>query len=837
MALIALTAGILVTWRLGPVEESVLLWLLLCSPAGIIYGLRRRKPGVLVTAVGALFLFLGCFLSGRDLVNGAQFDAPPDVLTVHASIVDKLGSGKGFRVFRLESGVTVRDGTALPGLGRLVLKECGVPLCSGDRIAFRSRVTRPTNRGNPGDFDWELYCRNSGIAWLVHVQREDSVVLISPGSRFRARALLYGLRERIGQFLDAHFPQGSTDDTAMPTRSDIGAIIKGVVLGDRAEISPALNKSFVDSGTVHILAASGLHVGIVAFATVAVVRLITWPFPLLYIWVPLKKLAAMASIPSIVGYCLLVGARSATVRATIMGLVVSVALISDRRWRSWNSLCIAALAILLVYPLSLYAVDFQLSFAAVAGILAVVSGATRVSARGSQSGSGSTGRLQRVRDWCGQWTYGVLLTSGGASLGVLPILLWVFHSIPVYSVPANLVAIPLFTLTLPLSLLGCLVGLWSPWGGGLILWPAEHCTRFAVRWQMLIAGLPGSTIQVPEVSVLLLSAVVGICLAVAFLLHRKVGTRRGVLLTTYGALVGSMLLIWLAGQASGWCRTNLRVTFLNVGKADAAMVEFPNGARMLVDAGRRIEDYDAGVRYVLPALRWSAIGSLDWVMASHPDMDHTGGLLSVIREIPTKAILWNPVPLRSGGLAEAIAELTSRGGQVLRADKDAPVLDVGRAKMRFLNDPGPEVLSGRGLGTTNNSSVVCRIEFGEVSFLFVGDLEHLGEQSLLATGRPLGATVLKVGHHGCKSSTSEAFVRAVSPRVALISSDAEPWSKCPDPRVIDRLKSEGTRIFWTGRDGAVTMETDGNTLWIRTGKKPGSKVEVIASRSRLLQPE
>ncbi len=981
-ALIALIAGILITWCFGPVDESVLLWLLLCAPAGVIYGLRRRNKAALVFAVGALFMFLGCFLSARELLIGAHYAPPPDRLIIHCTVTDKLGASRQRRVLLVDSGVAVRDGTALPGRGRLVLKGCGLPLCAGDRIAFRSRITLPENKGNPGEFDWELYCRNSGIAWLAHVQGEDSVVLISRGSRFRVRALLDGLRERIEQFLDAHFRRGSAHDEGIATRSDIGAIVKGIVLGDRAEISPALNKSFVDSGTVHILSASGLHVGIVAFAAVAAVRLLTWPFPFLYVWVPVKKLAAMASIPSIVVYCLLVGARAATVRSTIMGLVVAAALITDRKWGSWNSLYIAALAILLVYPLSLYAVDFQLSFAAVAAIFIVLSASAGFFSRSSPRRSGPPARLRRLRDLCVQWTCGALLVSGAAGLGVLPILLWVFHSIPVYSVLANLAAVPLFSLALPLSLVGCFIGMWSPWAGGLLLWPAEHSIRFAVRWQTLIAGLPGSTLQVPDVSLLLGTTVVGICIAAArlllparglaiqtvtatgpnrglipvdegvaassgtafaylsgpfrkfgrgfsgsgrpsqqedlsassadnsspenvrpnlgkvvlsaallkfgnvfgkvidgpagtpasakpvtyalqgvlgvscgltkrsvvffrrilrafwaFLLRGKVATPTGVLFTTYGALVASMLIIWLAGQASLWFRSTLRVTFLNVGKADAAFVEFPGGARMLVDAGRRMEDYDAGARYVLPALRWTAVRSLDWVMASHPDMDHTGGMLAVIKEIPTRALLWNPMPTRSGGLAEAMAELTSRGGQVLRADKDAPVLTVGRATMRFLNDPWRAGLPGRGLGSSNNLSVVCRLEFGEISFLFVGDLEHAGEQSLIATGRPLRATVLKVGHHGCKTSTSEEFVRAVSPSAALISCDANPWSTCPDQQVMSRLESAGARIFWAGRDGAVAMETDGNTLWVRTGKNSLAREEVVAPRGRPFQRE
>ena len=212
----------------------------------------------------------------------------------------------------------------------------------------------------------------------------------------------------------------------------------------------------------------------------------------------------------------------------------------------------------------------------------------------------------------------------------------------------------------------------------------------------------------------------------------------------------------------------------------------------------------------MPALRWGAIKSLNWVMASHPDMDHVGGMLTVAKELPVRAVLWNPVDLRpGGGLAEALEAVASRGGALLRADRHELTVNVGRAKMRFLNSPGPKVLTQRGLGTTNNTSVVAKVEFGDISFLFTGDLEHAGEAAILEAGMPVKSTVLKVGHHGCKTSTSEAFVRAVAPKVALVSCDSHPWSKCPYPPVMRRLEQSGARIFWTGRDGAVTMETDG----------------------------
>ncbi len=831
LALCALVTGIWVPRNIGSVEEPVLLWLPALGLGGVLFGLRRSGTVAMLVAIGVFFFLLGLFMASRDLPTGPQFNPPIDKRIVHATVVAKPSSGRDFRVLLLQSGTTFQDGLALPGRGRLVLMNCHEPLCSGDRIAFCSRVVRPINACNPGEFDWELYCRNQRIQWLAYVQGKDALIVLERGGRYTPSAVLYRVREALEGFLVSHFQLKSPEQALVTRRSVIGGIIKGIVIGDRGEMTTALNTCFVDTGLVHFLSAAGLHVSIVAFAAVVATVLLTRPAPSIYNWVPLKKLAAAVSVPAILFYCLLVGARPATVRATIMGLIVAVALITDRRWRSWNSLLITGLMILLVHPLSLFAADFQRSFAAVAGILVVIPVLGRTAQQGPQSGPKTdrvlTDRLGGVWTVLKRWLTGLLLTSGGASLGALPLLLWLSHSVPVYSVAANLVVYPLFMLALPLALVACFAGVCLPWLGSIIMWPAEVCIGIVVQLTIWIAHLPGSTLQIPHVSIFLMVPVTGICLSPVFILRRRTMTARGTVVTTYAALAAGMAAIWVGGQVCSWTERNLEVVFLNVGKADAAIVKFPSGHRMVVDAGARTDSFDAGSRFVVPALRWGAIKSLDWIMASHPDMDHVGGLLAVAKEMHVRAALWNPVELRPGsGLALALEAVASRGGQIVRADRNSPEMNVGKVKISFLNSPGPEHRTPTGLGSSNNTSVVAKLEFGDVSFLFTGDLERLAEQALLESGMPVKSTVLKVGHHGCKSSSSEAFIRAVAPKIALISCDANQWSKCPKPEVMRRLRESGARVFWTGRDGAVTMETDGKTVWVTTGRNPGA-VETI----------
>jgi competence protein ComEC len=272
---------------------------------------------------------------------------------------------------------------------------------------------------------------------------------------------------------------------------------------------------------------------------------------------------------------------------------------------------------------------------------------------------------------------------------------------------------------------------------------------------------------------------------------------------------------------------NLKVTFLNVGKADTAVVQPAGKKAILIDAGGKNENYDAGQSVVIPFLQWSAINSLDGIIISHPEMDHMGGMLSVLRRFPAPRLWWNKNDYRPSHLMKIISSIESSGGEVLPADRNAPPLRPGETVIRFLNGKAGPVGDNPDKYSANNDSVVCRVQKGRVSFLFVGDLEMTGEEALSASGVSLKATALKVGHHGCRTSSSAQFLEAVRPKAAVISCHDYRGKKCPDPGVMKRLEAVGAKIFWTGRDGVIIMETDGDVLRVRTGKNPSRVITIL----------
>jgi len=594
-------------------------------------------------------------------------------------------------------------------------------------------------------------------------------------------------------------------------RQDVRAIHKGIILGDRGEIRHELTRSFADSGLVHVLSASGVHVGMVVLLTLLLVRILVHIRPEIMLWIPFKKLGALCSIPAIVIYCLLVGARVPAIRSTIMGSVIALAILMDRRWSSFNTLALAAVPILILYPLSILTPEFQLSFAAVAGIFFVVNVVIRRfrATDGEEIPDEGTPFVRRLRGLLRPVLWSLVavgLTSVAATLAVAPFLFKFFRSFPVYTVFANVLTDFILTAALCLGLTASVSGLVVPAVGQLLLIPADFCVWATIKVSAFFAGLPWSTIRVPNLSLIQLACVTAAALGVLWFMRNP--GRVPILLT-----VASMLALAVYPAASSWTardRDRLTAMFLNVGKADAAFVKAPGSNGLLIDGGLANSYFDAGRTIVIPVLQWSGAASLDGVIISHPDMDHIGGLLSVIQRVPPSGVWWNPIASQPPHLLKIFQSAAERGIPVLSADSARDPVPLGKATLRFLNGPyKKQVLAHRDV---NNSSVVVRVEYGDFSILFTGDLERDGERDLMDSGANLKATVLKVAHHGGKSGTSRWFLEAVRPEIAVISAEYPALQGSPHRETLRRLEDAGVRILWTGRDGAITIESDGKQI-------------------------
>jgi competence protein ComEC len=313
--------------------------------------------------------------------------------------------------------------------------------------------------------------------------------------------------------------------------------------------------------------------------------------------------------------------------------------------------------------------------------------------------------------------------------------------------------------------------------------------------------------------------VAGVVIAGAILLARALaGRRHRWLLVTAGLLLlgGLILLPGSHRLLSDALPSNpLRVTFLDVGKGDAIVIETTNGAAAVVDAGGTLRGGgDQAGRTIIPYLRSRGIRSIGALILTHPHPDHIGGAATLIEQFPIAFLLDNGVDstlpeyrrYRDAARAHKVEYHQMRRGTAVTFGDGVRLTAIA---------PPRSLAQGR----TNNTSIVLRLEYGNNVFLLTGDAEAESESEMLRSGQPLACDVLKVGHHGSKQSSSPEFVAAARPRIAIISVDANNRNGYPAPEVLERLKRAGAEIYRTDQHGAITCIADGKEIRVETARR------------------
>ncbi|MFQ5898863.1 MAG: ComEC/Rec2 family competence protein [Candidatus Methylomirabilia bacterium] len=686
-------------------------------------------------------------------------------------------------------GVKQDGGQLRPARGRAQVTLYGEPpgLTTGQRIRGVFRLGKPVGFRNPGGFDYPAYLARRGI-FLVGSGRAGQLrALTSEDPRWTVRVRRWAL---------------ATFHHHLPLRS--GALLAGLLLGERAELPRSADEAFRRAGVYHILAVSGFHVALIAstvFLTLSLLR------------IPRRVVAIIAGL-TVVAYASVIGGRPSVVRAAVMGVLLLVGLMLEHEVNVLNSLALAALAILLWRPGDLWEPGFQLSFGATTGIVSLAPGIL-------------AGLKQR--GWP-RWLAAGIAVSASAQLAVTPIMLAHFNQLSLIGVAANLIVVPLAALAMTVGLGALLLSAASEAFGDLLfqsVWLILLALRLAVHGA---AELPGAMVHLPAPHWSVVAAFYGLLALLAspgrrtraFSLagpshaHPWQARSEPLRFKRRGWVAAGILALWV-GAASLWpwvkpAEGRLRVTILDVGQGDAIFIELPDGKRLLIDGGSGgPHRFDAGERVIAPFLWNRAVRQLDVVAMTHSDPDHAGGLSAVLRHF-TVGEFWKTGIWDAGG-AELRA-LARRSGVRRRFLRQGEQIRLGPVSVSVLHPPAtPLQGSPRGPSSDdNNNSLVLRLEWKLASFLFAGDLEREGEEALVTSGEPVRHLVLKVAHHGSRFSTTERFLASAHPAFAVITVGARNPFGHPTPETLKRLRSRGVRLFRTDQDGAVIFETDGREL-------------------------
>ena len=553
-------------------------------------------------------------------------------------------------------------------------------------------------------------------------------------------------------------------------------LARALLIADMRDLSPEIRDRYAAAGLAHMLSISGLHVGIIAMALEIL-------FQLLHLS---RRTSTIVAVVVVAVYVGLIGAPEAAVRSAAMLAALGGSRLLQRPTSPWALLAIGAAAPL-VWPRSVLEVGYQLSVVGVAALIAAGSLVGRAIPR-------------RIRGWRRTILAG-LVVSTVATIASAPLVAWTFGRISLVGPLTNLIAAPLMGLAQPMLFLGLLIAPFRP--AAALVGDAAH-PLLAGFDAIALAGasVPGGWMMVsPTPLGAVLAAISSVCVIVACV-SRFPG--RALLLGS----TSTMCLVWSGVFPTGSGYTELHM--IDVGQGDAIALRTPHGDWVLFDAGRAWHGGDAGRATIVPYLSRRR-GPLVAFVLSHPHTDHVGGASTVIAALHPH-YYFDAAFAGSADAYRASLQRARQAGTSWSRVHPGDSLVVDGVVLRFL---GPDSAWTAGLDDPNLASTIVLVRAGQVRFLLVGDAERPEEDWLVARyGDSLHADVLKVGHHGSSTSSSDEFLDAVKPRVALVSVGLGNSYGHPSPAVMATLAARGAQVLRTDRLGTVVVRTDGQHLLV-----------------------
>ena len=783
---------------------AIYVLLAACLTLGLCLFLLRWR--LFPVAVAALLLL------GLWRADSIEFPAQPlttadqqQVLVTRIIAADPGATSRQVR-FELEvSAIDRGDGTE-EASGRLLVYAAPPAELAARRPSPHFRysdvmtIQGTLHRPQPIDgFKYPKYLAARGIGGILFASEVEAQGEAGNGWREG----IYDIR-RLSETLEAALP------------SPQSSLSQALLLGQRASLPQGLEDRFRDTGASHLLAISGLHVGVLMVVALGASALLLGRRRHMYLMVPLIVIWT---------YAVVAGGSPSALRAAAMGTVYMAALALGRPNSILPALGLAAIAMTAVSPGLLQRVGFQLSFAAVAGI----------SLAHSYFSAYQPDRAANGWRWLLRPLLGLAIVSAAAAVATWPLVAFYFDSVGLMSIPVTLLAVPAMPLVLVGSMAAVLAGLIHPALGeffGFIVWapltyligivsvfpawtwqPEWAGKWLAVGWYgglglLLLMGRP----RLPAgFGTLVIHPVIQWSKSAAA--FRPPPRRAGVIAMAAVALAIGASMLWLrvASTPDGL----LHVQFFDVGQGDSALITTPSGRRVLVDGG---PDWNSAIDSLADA--GSSSGrTLDLVVLTHLDADHSRGLLHVLEHYRIGGVLEGKESRAASTYGQWQAELRRQEITPINVYQGYEIVLGGGVTLEVLN---PRVAAGAAEtvreADSNNDGVVVRLTYGSVSFLLTGDIETATEHRLVNGPDILASDVLKVAHHGSRTSSTEEFLAAVAPAVAVVPVGRDNPYGHPNRDVIGRLETRlgASGVFRTDRDGDVEFATDGTSLWVRT---------------------
>lgn len=678
--------------------------------------------------------------------------------------IDYTSTGKQKVILKTNS-ITIDDLKLNTKLKIQAIFNSGVEVEFGQIVLVKGKLEAFDFPRNPGGFNEKLYMQTKHIDYKMFAE------ILSKGKIVNSfDSYIYNLHKKIKNMYE----------TILPLKE--ASVLEAMLLGDKQNLDTSVKETYRKSGISHILAISGLHISIIS----ALLWLILDTLKLN------KRVSSTIILTVLIVYCIFTGNSVSTTRAVIMIGIVLFGNIIYYQSDIYTSIATAAFVLLIYQPLYLYDVGFQLSFGAVISIIVL------------------SPVLERIY-FIPKTIRLYLISTLAASLGTYPIIAYHFNTISVIGIVVNLLVLPLVSILVCFGIISTVISfIWIELGKFLcgivyfiLVFYENICT--------IASNIPFSQIVTGQPNLILIFIYYTIILATAYYCYLNKQKRQA--LKKYMLYMQIFLLIISAIVI--FKPKDLEIVYLDVGQGDSIAIHTAKNKNILIDGGGNIskplDEANTGTQIVLPYLKYKGINRLDCVFVSHPDGDHIIGILELLDYIKINQIF----------IADTDAKNDLLKILEMKASKyNIPINKLSKGNIVKVDDsisfeciyPTKDILIDS--DDYNNNSLVLYMDYNNSKFLFTGDIEKEAEDRITKDYKKLDVDILKVAHHGSKTSSTQNFVDMVQPKVAIISSGKNNYYGHPHKEVLDRYKN--INIYNTADEGAILIKPKNNKLIIST---------------------
>jgi len=769
-------------------KESPMVIYFLCLAMGIIVSLFIKLSLIITLGIGLfliifiqlihkfefskygyffLLIILG-FIAGtsysfKNENHLTNYEFPSEQYHISGKIISRRIYPDKQRI--ILKNITIED-QIFTGKILTTIKKPDQQFFNGDRIEYTGTLYFPDGARNPGEFDYRNYLNKRKIFMLSYADKNEKYTIYKSQS-----FSVIDIADKLKTKVIANIDKSMTGEPAN--------ILKALIVGARDELEGQTTEIFVYSGTIHILAVSGLHVAYVVLSLIVIFTFLRFK----------DKQRTILTIIGLIFYIFIVDFKPSVIRAVIMASTILIGRSWEKRVNIYNSLATAGFIQLLISPMQLFDAGFQLSFSAVFSIVYFHS---RINSLLPEKLQPFQIKYRYIR-----YFYQLFLVSFAALIGTLPITAFYFNRISPVGLMANLFAIPIIGMVGATGFAQVILGFFIPtvnlfYGqvNQLLIWLLIKLTQFS-------ASIPFGSINVPEINLLHVLVFYLFIFAIFNLEKHKV---------KMAFLTGFLLLLNFQIWSTIFYEPKLEVIFFDVGQGDAAFVKFPNGDNMLVDAADRTFSRNYAESVLLPYFIRHNIKHIDVLALSHPHSDHIGGAPFLLKNISIGEI-WEPDIEGKSKTYKQIHYLADSLQVPIKNIYAGDWFDIGNCDL-FVLHPSRKYIETKP-ENYNHYSTTIKLTYKDFDILFSGDIEKEDEAYILYYADFIDCEILKVPHHGSSTSSSEIFLQNVSPEIAFVSVGRRNKFRHPSEEVMQRYLKNGIMAHRSDEMHSLRILSDG----------------------------